>query len=368
MSKRTPFYNFHVEAGAKFTEFGGWGMPVSYSGILEEAMAVRTSCGLFDLCHMGEFILTGEDSGKFLNRVTTRDVTKLAPGEIVYSLLCTEEGGIIDDILIYRFDDKGSPTYMVVANAANTSKDLEWLMAQEHRSEAIEIQDKSQEIGLLAIQGPKSPEILAQLTEEELSSLTYYTFRMMKVGGVDALVSRTGYTGEDGFEIYFNPSEGLQLWDKLLSAGSIIPVGLGARDVLRLEMGYTLYGNDINEDTDPLEARISWTIAWEKDEFIGKEALLRKKEKGVSRRLTAFVMDERGVPRHGSPIFYEGSEIGRVTSGTYSPYMKKEIGMGYLPIELTSPETRIEVDIRGKVRKAHVVKTPFVPSRVKKSK
>lgn len=363
MLKRTPLYHEHVEAGAKFTEFGGWDMPVSYSGILEEAMAVRTTAGLFDLSHMGEFLVEGKGAAQFLNKIITRDVSVLSEGQILYALMCEDDGGIIDDILIYALP---GPSYLLVVNASNTDKDLEWLHSHLPGSKDVQVHNKTQDLALLAIQGPKSAEILTRISGDDFASLKYYTFRTGKVSGVDALVSRTGYTGEDGFEIYFSPSEGPHLWSRFLEGGDAIPVGLGARDVLRLEMKYLLYGNDISEETSPIDAGLSWAIQWDKEDFIGKRALMDMKEAGPSKRLVGFVMDERGVPRHGAALYYEGQEQGQVTSGTRSPYLKKEIGLGYLPLEAASPGTEIGVDMRGRIRQAHVVKTPFISPRVKR--
>ena len=360
--RKTPLYSRHEELGAKFVEFGGWLMPVSYQGILEEHRAVRTSAGIFDLCHMGEITVGGERALEVIQEATTNDASTLPEGKAQYSLLCRPDGGIIDDIIVYRRGKDG----LLVVNAANREKDWAWL--QEVNKGRAELADASDEIGLIAVQGPQAEKICRSLTDLDLGALGYFNHTEGELAGAPCLLSRTGYTGEDGWEIYMPVQYVEQVWDALLAAGGedLEPAGLGARDTLRLEAGYTLYGNDIDETTNPLEAGLGWVVAWDKGDFIGKEALAALKEKGVSRRLVGFKLLERGIPRQGYPLHKEGEEVGVVTSGTMSPSLGEAIGMGYVRRDLAGAGTELEVLIRNKPSKAQIVKRPFIKPSVKR--
>lgn len=358
--KRTPFYEQHQKLGAKLVPFAGYWMPIQYTSIIEEHRRVRTSAGVFDVSHMGEFIIKGPNATQYLNTLTINDVTKLAVGQVQYSAMCYPDGGIIDDLLVYRFSDH----YMLVVNASNIAKDFTW--AQEHLIEGVQLKDVSDEIGLLAIQGPQVFEALQPLTTIDLQSIPFYHFLEGKIAGIEAVISRTGYTGEKGFEIYHSPKFSAQLWDAIFEAGkpyAIQPVGLGARDTLRLEMKYCLYGNDIDQTTNPLEAGLGWITKLDKPDFIGKDALLQIKAAGLKRKSVGFEVLDRGIPRHGYHVLKDGTPVGVVTSGTQSPTLNKPIGIAYVPAELAVVGTTIEIDLRGKIAPAVVVKTPFVPAR-----
>jgi len=355
--KRTSLYDVHVAAGARMVEFGGWDMPVQYSGIVDEHRAVRSAAGLFDVSHMGEFEVAGPGALESVQRLITNDAAKLAVGQVLYSPMCTPSGGIIDDVTVFRL---GEARFLFIVNASTTAKDLAWI--EEHVRDA-ETVDRSSEFALLALQGPRAQRILQRLTQMDLSDLRHFhTVPDVGVADVRCLVSRTGYTGEDGFEIAPPWDEAPQVWEALMEAGrreGLVPVGLGARDTLRLEAGYMLYGNDIDETTSPLEAPLGWTVKLEKGPFIGREILLAQKERGVSRKLVGFEMTERAIPRHGYPLRVGDDEVGRVTSGTFGPWLNKSIGMGYVPKALTRIGTPLDVDIRGKAVRATVVKFPF---------
>ena len=355
--KRTSLYDVHVAAGARMVEFGGWDMPVQYSGIVDEHRAVRSAAGLFDVSHMGEFEVAGPGALESVQRLITNDAAKLAVGQVLYSPMCTPSGGIIDDVTVFRL---GEARFLFIVNASTTAKDLAWI--EEHVRDA-ETVDRSSEFALLALQGPRAQRILQRLTQMDLSDLRHFhTVPDVGVADVRCLVSRTGYTGEDGFEIAPPWDEAPQVWEALMEAGrreGLVPVGLGARDTLRLEAGYMLYGNDIDETTSPLEAPLGWTVKLEKGPFIGREILLAQKERGVSRKLVGFEMTERAIPRHGYPLRVGDEEIGRVTSGTFGPWVNKSIGMGYVPKALTTSGTPVDVDIRGKAARATIVKLPF---------
>lgn len=359
--KRTPLYEEHVKLGAKLVPFGGFEMPVQYpTGVSGEHRAVRERAGLFDVSHMGEFTVKGSDAEGFLNLVVANDVGRLETGGALYTVMCQEDGGIIDDLLIYKFADR----YRLVVNAANIAKDFGWLVRcrETHGSDGVELIDESDQIGLLALQGPASEPILAALTDFDLQSVPYYAFVEGRVDGEQCVVSRTGYTGEDGFEIYCESSSTPQLWNALLSSGGgdgLISAGLGARDTLRLEVGYALYGNDIDESTTPLEARLGWTVKLDKSEFIGRDALRAQKKDGVKRKLSGFVLQERGFPRAGHEVRYDGEPAGTVRSGTVGPTIKQGIGTVYLPFEISEPGTELEVMIREKATPAEVVRMPF---------
>lgn len=358
--KKTPFYDKHLACGAKIVPFAGYWMPIQYTSIIEEHRRVRTTVGVFDVSHMGEFIVKGKNAERFINFLTINDVTKLVPGQVQYSAMCYPDGGIVDDLLVYRFPDH----FMLVVNASNIAKDFAW--AQNNLMEEVELANISDETGLLAIQGPQVFETLQPLTETDLSAIPFYHFQQGKVAGIDVIISRTGYTGEKGFEIYHDPQYSAHLWDAIFSAGKpyqIQPIGLGARDTLRLEMKYCLYGNDIDQTTNPLEAGIGWITKLDKPDFIGKDALLKIKAAGLQRKSIGFAMLDRGIPRHGYRVLHQGQEIGIVTSGTHSPTLNKPIGIAYVQTPFSAVGTAIEIDLRGKIAPAVVVKTPFVPAR-----
>jgi len=357
--KRTPFYNIHRGLGAKIVEFAGFEMPVQYSSIIEEHRTVRSAVGIFDVSHMGEFEIRGRDAAEFVQRATINDVTKLVPGKAQYSAMCYPDGGIVDDLILYHLGDH----YMMVVNASNIEKDFSWL--REHAAGDVDLRDVSDEVALLAVQGPSSLAALQKLTRVDLSSIPYYHFARGTLAGIEMLISRTGYTGELGFELFFpaHPSTAEAVWQRIFEAGKgfgMRPVGLGARDTLRLEMGYCLYGNDIDATTDPLEAGLGWITKLEKGDFIGRPALLKKKQEGLRRKLVGFTVEEKAFPRHGYEIRLNGSVIGRVTSGTFSPSLEKGIGMGYVEVAHSVPGTTITVVVRSKSVRATVVKLPFL--------
>ncbi|HHT27496.1 MAG TPA: glycine cleavage system aminomethyltransferase GcvT [Firmicutes bacterium] len=364
MSKRTPLYEAHVAAGARMIEFAGWEMPVQYTGVLEEHKTVRRYAGLFDLSHMGELFISGPDALEALQYLTTNDAAKIDVGQAQYSLLCLPTGGIVDDIVIYRLEDG----YMVVVNAANSDKDVEWIQSRLRGD--VTFENRSANTALLAVQGPLAAEILAKLTTTDLDALYSFEACRGQVAGVDAIISRTGYTGEDGFELYFDDQYAVQLWTELLRVGTplgMAPVGLGARDTLRLEAKLSLYGNDLDENTTPLEAGLSYFVRFEKEEFIGREALLEQKAEGIRRKLVGFVMQERGIPRHGYPLLSaSGEKVGVVTSGSVSPSTGKEIGLGYVQSELAVPGETIYVEMRGKARAAEIIKGRFVAAKTRR--
>ena len=353
--KATPLLGQHRALGAKIVPFAGWEMPVQYpSGILAEHRAVRTGAGIFDVSHMGEFEITGPDRNAFVNRVTSNDVSALEPGGVQYSAILTPEGTFIDDCTVYRFDDK----LMIVVNAANVARAWEHLVA--HKGGAnIRLKDISPDVGLLAVQGPRAEELLRPLTDVPLSAIAYYHFLVGKVAGAQCFISRTGYTGEDGFELYCRERETVALWETITAAGAQ-PIGLGARDTLRLEMGYALYGNEIDDTITPLEAGLGWIVKLDKGApFVGDAALRSQKQRGVTRRLVGFRLDGRGFPRHGYPVHCEGREVDFVRSGTSSPSLGVGIGTTYLPAAVARPGTRFEVECRGERLAAEVVKLPF---------
>lgn len=363
MSKRTPFYNLHEQAGAKLIDFGGFEMPVQYESIRKEHAAVREGVGIFDVSHMGEFFVTGKEALDLIQYVTINDAAKLKPGKAQYSAMCYEDGGIVDDLLVYMLAPE---EYMLVVNASNIDKDLEWV--KENNEFEADLQDRSAQMCLLAVQGPKSVETLQKLTDTNLSKIKFYTFEHGALAGYEnVIISATGYTGEKGFELYFDKDDvdPEALWKAIMEAGSefdIEPCGLGARDTLRLEMGFALYGNDITKETHPLEARMGWLTKLEKGNFIGREALVDIKEEGLDRKLVGFTIDEkRSIPRKGYVIFDgEDNEIGFVTSGSRSITLDKNIGMGYVSKEFAEDDNRIFVEIRNKKAEAAVHKPPFI--------
>ncbi|UCH64315.1 MAG: glycine cleavage system aminomethyltransferase GcvT [Fidelibacterota bacterium] len=357
MTKQTPLYHQHLALGARIAPFGGYEMPVQYTGINAEHLAVRSTGGLFDVSHMGEFRISGPDALTFLQDVTVNDAAALEEGQAQYSAMCYSDGGIVDDLLLYRRTDH----YFMVVNAANIDKDFEWL--QSNIKGNVSLENESDQIGLIAVQGPVSRELVEQTLGVNLSNLPYYHSMEGKVYDRQVLISRTGYTGELGFELYTDPDTTRRLWEDCLVAGKpleVVPAGLGARDTLRLEMKYCLYGNDISADTNPIEAGLGWITKLEKKSFIGSKAIAQVKEAKPVRRLVAIQMEERAIPRAGYTILHDDREIGRVTSGTQSPTLKRGIGLGYAAREHTKFGTTLQVDIRGGTVGATVVKPPFV--------
>ncbi len=357
--KTTALTQKHIALGAKMVEFAGYDMPVLYSGINDEHHAVRKSAGIFDVSHMGEFILKGPNALALIQQVTTNDASKLVPGKIQYSCFPNNDGGIVDDLLVYCIDDK---TYMLVVNASNIQKDWDWIM--KFNSHDVEMHNISDQTSLLAVQGPDATKILQPLTSMNLNDMVYYTFQKGVFAGCEnVLVSNTGYTGAGGFEIYFENKYADTIWDAIMKEGmkfGLKPAGLGARDTLRLEMGFCLYGNDIDDTTSPIEAGLGWITKFSK-EFNNSSALKLQKEQGVVRKLVGFKMMEKGIPRKGYQICDEsGNEIGIVTSGTMSPTLNEAIGMGYVKSELSSEGTQIFIKVRDKLLKSSIIKVPFV--------
>ncbi|MBS1654045.1 MAG: glycine cleavage system aminomethyltransferase GcvT [Bacteroidetes bacterium] len=360
--KNTAFTQKHIDLGAKMAEFAGYNMPISYSGINDEHAAVRKNAGVFDVSHMGEFILKGENALDLIQRVTTNDAAKLADGKAQYSCMPNNDGGIIDDLLIYCIEE--NKVYMIVVNASNIEKDWNWI--SDHNNKNVEMHNISDKTCLLAVQGPNATKILQPLAEMDILNLKYYTFTKGKFAGVDnVLVSATGYTGAGGVEIYFEDKDGAadKIWNAIFEAGKpagIKPIGLGARDTLRLEMGYCLYGNDIDDSTSPLEAGLGWITKFTKD-FTARPIIETQKNEGVERKLVGFEMIEKGIPRHGYEIKdFSGATIGVVTSGTQSPSLGKAIGMGYVRTAFAALDTEIFIKVRDKLLMARVVKIPFV--------
>ncbi len=355
---RTPLHAEHAALGAKLVPFAGYEMPVQYpTGITAEHHAVRNAAGLFDVSHMGEFAVRGERALEFVQHVTTNDVSKLEPGQAQYSTLLNHDGLLLDDLLVYRLADH----YMLVVNGSNKDKDFAWI-SQWTGEFGVELTDRTEEIALLALQGPKAEEILARLTAADLPSIRYYRFAEGEVDGVRGIISRTGYTGEDGFELYVAAADAARLWRRILEAGrddGLIPAGLGARDSLRLEMGYALYGNDLDEEHTPLEAGLGWVVKLDKGEFVGREALRRQKEEGVRQRLVGFRLKERGFPRHGYSVVVADQPSGVVTSGIVSPSLGEGVGMAYVRTEHAKPGTEVGIQIRSQIVPAEVVRPPF---------
>ena len=359
--KSTPFTQKHTALGAKMAEFAGYHMPISYTGINDEHHTVRKNAGVFDVSHMGEFILKGPQALDLIQRVTTNDASKLTAGKAQYSCMTNEQGGIVDDLLVYCIEE--NKVYMIVVNASNIEKDWNWM--SQHNTNGAEMHNISDQTGLLAVQGPNATKMLQPLTDMDILNLKYYTFVKGRFAGVDnVLVSATGYTGAGGVEIYFEDKgdNAEKIWNAIFEAGAaygLKPIGLGARDTLRLEMGYALYGNDIDDTTTPLEAGLSWITKFNK-EFTAKEILKKQKEEGIRRQLVGFEMVDKGIPRHGYDICdEEGNKIGYVTSGTQAPSLGKAIGMGYVQVEYSPLDTFIYIKVRDKLLQAKVVKMPF---------
>lgn len=358
LMKNTALTHIHEQLGAKLVPFAGYNMPVSYEGVNAEHETVRNAVGVFDVSHMGEFLITGPNALALIQKISSNDASKLTDNQAQYSCIPNKDGGIVDDLIIYRFD---AEKYLLVVNASNIEKDWNWI--QEQNTVGAEVRDLSEEYSLLAIQGPKAAEAMQSLTSVDLKNIKFYTFQVADFADIPyVIISATGYTGSGGFEIYCKNSEAEQVWNKVMKAGEpygIKPIGLAARDTLRLEMGYCLYGNDINDTTSPLEAGLGWVTKFTKD-FTNSEALQQQKEAGVTRKLIAFEMDERAIPRHDYAIVdADGKEIGIVTSGTMSPSLNKGIGLGYVPVALSEPGSKIYIQIRKNAVPATVVKLPF---------
>ncbi len=353
--RRTPLYDAHVALGARLVPFAGWEMPVQYpAGISAEHRAVREACGMFDVSHMGEVVVRGPDAVAFVNHVTSNDVSALAVGQIHYSTLLTERATIVDDLLVYRYPDH----LFLVINAGNREADLAHLRAHLAGFDAT-LEDVSDAYALIAVQGPNAPAIVQRFTDAALSEIKYYRFVDGVVAGVPAIISRTGYTGELGFELYVPWEQARVVWDALMGTGEVSPCGLGARDTLRLEAGMALYGHELDIDTTPLEAGLSWLVKLGKPDFLGKDVLMRQHEDGVERRLVGFTFDERAIPRHGMPVWYGDLQVGTVCSGTMSPTLGTPVGTCYLPAAAAVEGTVFAVDIRGRQVPARVVAMPF---------
>ncbi len=354
----TPLHDAHLALGARMVPFAGFAMPIQYPrGIRAEHAAVRTAAGLFDVSHMGEFTVRGAGAEDFLQHLTVNDVSRIVPGQAQYSALCNEAGRVLDDLLVYRFADR----FMLVVNASNRERDMAWARGHADGFE-VEISDDSDDTALIALQGPESQAILAPLTESELDGIGYYRFAQGRVAGVPGVISRTGYTGEDGFELYLPATAASQVWNALMRAGEphgLVPAGLGARDSLRLEVGYALYGNDLDENHSALESGLGWVVKLDAGNFVGRAALAAQKARGVERRLAGIRLTERGFPRPGYPIVHDGVEVGTVTSGVASPSLGGGIALGYLPAELARPGTGIGIRIRNRTVAARTQRPPF---------
>jgi len=358
--KRTPLYEQHRALGARLVEFGGWEMPVQYSGIMEEHRAVRTHAGLFDVSHMGEFKIEGPDALTFLQYLVPNDVSRLTIHQALYTQMCLPDAGTVDDLIIYQLADQH---YMMVVNAANIDKDYAWVEEQAKNFKDVHTTNQSDTTALLALQGPLAQTILQPLTEVDLSSISYYHCAPGLVDGINCIISRTGYTGEDGFELYCAPVDAPKLWNDLLIAGKaqgLLPAGLGARDTLRLEAGYCLYGHELDEQTNPLEANLGWTVKLDKGvEFIGRNALVKAKTEGLKKKLIGIEMTERGVCRGGYAIYAGDQQIGTLTSGAPGPTLNKNIGMGYVDPTHAVANQPVQIDIRGRPTAAQIVALPF---------
>ncbi len=357
--KKTKFFSIHEELGAKIVDFAGFSMPVQYESIIAEHLAVRNSVGLFDVSHMGEVFVSGNEAQELINYITTNDVGKLVDGKIQYSAMCYEDGGIVDDLLVYRFNENN---FLLVINASNIVKDVEWIN-KNNKFDAL-VSNQSDDYSLLAVQGPNSKSVVQKICSREID-LEYYSFFEAEIKDLPAIISRTGYTGELGYEIYLKCSEAEAkiVWEAIMNAGEefdIQPAGLAARDSLRLEMGYCLYGNDIDKSTNPIEAGLGWITKIKKGDFIGREAILNVKEKGVSKKLTPIILEEKSYPRKDYPVANNGQEIGRITSGTVSPVLQQPIALAYIKSDYAQEGNKVFVHIRNKQIAAQIVKLPFV--------
>lgn len=354
--KKTPFYEKHIEMGGRMVEFAGFYMPIQYKGVVKEVLSIRESVGIFDVSHMGEIKITGKNREKFVSYITINNPATLREFQIQYSAMCYKDGGIVDDLLIYKLPDY----FLLLVNAANTEKDYKWIVKNKRRN--VEAENMSGEVAQLAIQGPEAERFLKPLFDIDISSITYYESAMTKFGGTDMLISRTGYTGEDGFELYFDTKHAFSVWDRLFKEiPDLEPCGIAARDILRLEARYCLYGNDINELTNPIEAGLSWITKLDKEDFIGKDAILRAKE-NITRKLAGFEM-EKGIPRRGFEIYKNDNKVGTVTSGGYSPILKKGIGLGYIDVPYHKSGETVDIRIKDRFEPATIIKGAFYKRR-----
>lgn len=364
--KRTPLYQEHVNLGGKLIDFGGWELPVQYCGIIEEHNSTRNAAGLFDVSHMGEIFVEGKDSKEFIQKLITNDISKTRDYQVVYSPMCYPDGGVVDDLLVYKFNEN---TFLLVVNASNTDKDYEWIKNQVFGD--VEITNVSNNYAQLAIQGPNAEAILQKLTDFNLSEIKFFNFRdNVNIQGIKALVSRTGYTGEDGFEIYLEASKSPEVWRAIIKEGQefgLVPVGLGARDTLRLEAGLPLYGQEISNTITPIEAGLGWFVKLQKEDFIGKEAIIAIENSNTKRRLVGFEMIDRGIPRSHYEVFLEDKNIGFVTSGTFLPTFKKNMGLALVESQYANANLEFDVIIRNKPVKAAIIPTPFYSKKYKKS-
>lgn len=352
---RTPLFESYKKYGGKTIDFGGWELPVQFSSIKEEHEAVRTKAGLFDVSHMGEILVSGPKSLEFLQNLLTNDISKIKDGQAQYTAMCYPDGGTVDDLLTYRFDDEN---FMLVVNASNIEKDFDWM--QKHSIEGVKLENVSDQYGLIALQGPLAEEVLQRSTDENLSDIKPFRFKKdVVIAGQTVLISRTGYTGENGFEIYASPQAVIALWDEILKEEEVIPAGLGARDTLRFEACLALYGQELSEEISPLEAGINFVVKLAKEDFIGKEALAAQKENGIPRKLVGIEMIDKGIPRTGYAVYLNDEKIGEVTTGTQSPTLKKNIGLALVSAEHAELGKEFEVEIRNKRLKAVTVETPF---------
>jgi len=356
--KKTPLHEAHLALQGKLVSFAGFEMPVQYpAGIMAEHRAVREAAGLFDVSHMGEFVLRGPQALDLIQRVTVNDASKIEVGQAQYSAMCTESGGVVDDLIVYRFADR----YMLVVNAANLTKDLTWIRAHAEGLD-VEVEDASDDVALLALQGPAAREILRPMVDLDVDDVRYYRFAEGTLAGAAAVISGTGYTGEDGFEIYLSAPDALGAWNEIMGVGrdtGLLPAGLGARDSLRLEVGYALYGNDLDEEHTPLESGLGWITKLDKGDFVGKEALVRQREEGVDRRLVGLRLTGRGFPRPGYPVLSDSETVGVLTSGTVSPTLGYGVALGYVPAELSKGGTEVQIEVRGRSVDAVVQRPPF---------
>ncbi|MBN1694234.1 glycine cleavage system aminomethyltransferase GcvT [candidate division WOR-3 bacterium] len=353
---KTPLYKKHVELNANIVDFANYRMPMQYSSIFKETKAVRNSAGLFDVSHMGEIEVSGDNATEFINCLVTFDISKIKDFQAKYTVMLNERGGIIDDLLIYKLEEK----YLIVVNASNQKKDFDWI--KKHENGGVEVQNVSENYFQIALQGPLSEKIIKRIVKNDPSDLKFYHSKKENILDIPVLLSRTGYTGEDGFEVYGKSSEAEKIWDRIMKEGKqydISPCGLGARDLLRLEMGYCLYGNDITAETTPLEANLSWVVSLDKKNFIGKDVLLKQKEEGVKRKLVGILVPGKRIPRHGNRILIKQEEVGIITSGNYSPNMGSSIALGYISKPYDKVGTKVEIEIRNTATEGEIIKLPF---------
>ncbi len=360
--QKTPLNQLHRDLGARMVEFGGWDMPVQYAGVIEEHLAVRQAAGLFDVSHMGEVEVVGENALAFLQYLTTNNAARLVDGQVQYSALCYPDGGVVDDVTLYRSSEQH---FMFCVNAANTDKDFAWMqqVLADSQIEGVTLRNVSDDYAQIALQGPKADEILAQLTDVPLEEISYYHFVEGEVAGVPMMISRTGYTGSGGFELYLPPATAPEIWQRLSEVGTplgLVPVGLGARDTLRLEKGYALYGHELSAEISPLEAGLGWIVKLDKGDFVGREALQAQKSNGIPRRWVGVRMIDRGIPREGYPVYAGDQQVGLITSGTMSPSLKVGVGLALVETASAVLHAEVEIGVRNRRLKAELVRTPFV--------